>query len=283
VHKSNRSRWSAFLHDLITVDFGQADIYTGLRFATLLVPLLVLGLITRHVGEAFILMLGGGYVLAIDEIRSTGPRTLILLAASVLYASIFAIGMIISLADYFVVPLLAFGLFIISYLRVFPRAFMILMFASTVYVIAIATQGTTLTIISQAFLLIVVGGLWATLSGVIFPARKSSKPALTDGFVQGQHQQQSQSKLTWQDKSKLLTSNLSIHSQYFQYAIALAITSAIGLLITQYFELHEGGWVLITIVVILMPAYTDISLTFNKVVHRYCRYDYRGSYRHNNH
>ena len=50
--------------------------------------------------------------------------------------------------------------------------------------------------------------------------------------------------------------------------MALAITSAVGLLITQWFELQEPEWVLISIVIILMPAYTDISLTFTKVVHR---------------
>ena len=50
--------------------------------------------------------------------------------------------------------------------------------------------------------------------------------------------------------------------------MALAITSAVGLMIAQWFELQEPEWVLISIVVILMPAYTDISLTFSKVVHR---------------
>ena len=50
--------------------------------------------------------------------------------------------------------------------------------------------------------------------------------------------------------------------------MALAITSAVGLLIAQWFELQEPEWILISIVVILMPAYTDVSLTFTNVVHR---------------
>ncbi|HEX5977798.1 MAG TPA: FUSC family protein [Nitrososphaeraceae archaeon] len=73
---------------------------------------------------------------------------------------------------------------------------------------------------------------------------------------------------SWQDKFKLLTCNLSIHSQYFQNALVLAITGVVGILITQWFDISEGDWILITIVIILMPAYTDISLTFNKIVHR---------------
>lgn len=105
--------------------------------------------------------------------------------------------------------------------------------------------------------------------GIIFPAHKFLKPKKTAQSVQEQHHHQpSQAKLTRKDKFKPFTSNLSIHSQYFQFALALAITSAVGPLIAQWFELQEPDWVLISIVVILFPAYSDISLTFRKVVHR---------------
>ena len=111
------------------------------------------------------------------------------------------------------------------------------MFASLVFVIGIATQGATLTLAGQDFLLFFAGGLWAIVCGMIFPARKTSKqqgPVTANPF-----QEQHQPKLTWQDKFRPLTSNLSIHSQHFQYAIVLAITSAVGMLITQWFELSE--------------------------------------------
>jgi hypothetical protein len=49
------------------------------------------------------------------------------------------------------------------------------MFACIVFVVAIATQDATLTLTSQTFLLIVIGGLWAIFSGVIFPASKFLK------------------------------------------------------------------------------------------------------------
>ena len=40
------------------------------------------------------------------------------------------------------------------------------------------------------------------------------------------------------------------------------------MLINQLFKLSQGDWVLITVVVILAPAFSDISLTLNKVINR---------------
>ena len=97
-------------------------------------------------------------------------------------------------------------------------------------------------------------------------ARKTSKQqrTVTADPIQEQHQP----KLTWQDRFRPLTSNLSIHSHHLQYAIVFAITGAVGMLIIQWFKLLDGDWVLITIVNILAPAFSAISLTLNKVVHR---------------
>ena len=78
--KPPRSRWSNFVHDLVTVDFDHADIYTGVRIATLLAPLLILGLITNHVSS--LVILGAVYVLGIDEIQPVGQRTRTLLSVS---------------------------------------------------------------------------------------------------------------------------------------------------------------------------------------------------------
>jgi Fusaric acid resistance protein-like len=267
VSNSNRSRGTQFIHDLRTIDFEHADIYTGVRIAIYLAPVLVLGLITQH--ESSLVVLGAVYVLGIDEIFRPVGRTRTLLSVSVLYASIFAIGMLISMVNDLVIPLLALGLFLISYFRIFSKGFMLLKFAGIWFVIGVATQDTTLTLTGQAFLLVLIGGLWAILVGIIFPAHKFLKPHTTpDQSVRQQNHQQSQAKSTRQDRFKLFRSNLSIHSHYFQFAMTLAITSAVGLLIAQWFELQEPEWILISIVVILMPAYTDISLTFSKVVHR---------------
>lgn len=267
--KSQSSAWYNFVHDLITVDSSQIDLYTGVRYATLLVALIVVGLITKHVAEASLVLFGTFLTLVIDEMRSKGKgsRTGVLLTTSVVYASIFAISVIISMSGYLVVPLLGAGLFIISYLRVFPRAFLILMLASIVFVVGITTQDASINLAGLGFLLFVVGGLWAILGGIIFPARKNSKEHPIVKEEDSVQVQQPQLKSTLQDKFKPLTSNLSLHSQYFQYAIALAATSVFGLLVAQSLELPQRGWVVLTITVLLLPSYSDISFTFRKVVH----------------
>ena len=66
---------------------------------------------------------------------------------------------------------------------------------------------------------------------MIFLARKTSeqqRPVTADPF-----QEKDQPKLTWQDKFRPLKSNLSVHSQHFQYAIVFAITVTVGMLITR--------------------------------------------------
>ena len=264
--KPPRSSWFNFFHDLVTVDFHQTDIYTGVRLATLLIIVTVLGLLTGHAPASSSVWLGAAYVLAVDQLRSNGPRTRFLLTVSILYASIFAIGMGISISGNLVVPLCGLGLFIIAYFTIYPKAFWALYFASLMFVIAIATQGATLTLAGQNFLLLFVGGLWAIVGGIIFPARKTSKQQRT--VTADPFQEQHLPKLTWQDRFRPLTSNLSIHSHHLQYAILFAITGAVGMLIVQWFKLPEGDWVLITVVVILAAAFSDISLTFRKVAHR---------------
>lgn len=91
-------------------------------------------------------------------------RTRNLLTVSVLYASIFAISMLVSMVDYLVIPLLALGLFFISYFRVFSIGFMTLKFAGLMFVIGVVIQDATLTLTGLAFLLVLIGGLWAILT-----------------------------------------------------------------------------------------------------------------------
>ena len=70
----NRSRGTQFIHDLRTIDFEHADIYTGVRIAIYLALAFVLGLITQH--ESSLVVLGAVYVLGIDEIFRPIGRTL---------------------------------------------------------------------------------------------------------------------------------------------------------------------------------------------------------------
>ena len=165
------------------------------------------------------------YVLIIDQHRSKGPRTRVLLVVSILYASIFACGVVISISEILVVLLLPLGVFILSYLTVYPRALNLLFFATVVYVVAIATpyEGITptLTLTGVDFLLFFAGGLWAIVGGMIFLARKTSKQQRT--VTADPIQEPLQPQLTWQDRFRPLTSNLSVHSHYLQYAIFLQL------------------------------------------------------------
>ena len=117
------------------------------------------------------------------------------------------------------------------------------------------------------FLLIFVGGLWGIVGGIIFLARKTPKQQST--VTADPIQEPLQPQLTWQDRFRPLTSNLSVHSKHFQYAIFFAITGAVGMLIVQWFKRQEGDWVLISVIVIQsVIIYSEISLTLRKVVHR---------------
>jgi len=237
-----------------------------LKAVTLVAPLIVIGLFTGH--EPSLVILGGVFILVLDLMVPPGPRTRFMLSVSVIYTATFAIGMLISMVDYLVAPLLALGFFFIAYLKVYPRAFLFIIYAGVFFLIGIINQNSTLTATGIGSLDVLIGGLWAILLTAIFPSRKFFKRQTTDQSVQEHHQQQqSRAKLTWQDKFKPFTSNLSIHSKNFQYALAFAITSVIGLLITQWFKLPEPGWVLATIFAILVP-FADVYLDFNRGVHR---------------
>ena len=102
------------------------------------------------------------------------------------------------------------------------------------FVIAVTFQGATLALAGQIFLLIFVGGLWAIVGGIIFLRSKTSKQQRTG--TANPIQEQLQPQLTWQDRFRPLTSNLSIHSHHLQYAIVFAITGVVGMLIIQWFN-----------------------------------------------
>ena len=136
--KPPRSSLSNFFHDLVTVDFHQTDINTGVRLAAILVIITVVGLVTGHAAESGLVTIGALFVLIVDQLPHKGTRTRFLLTVSILYASIFAIGMIISISGNLVVPLFGLGLFIIAYFTVYPKALWTMYFASLMFVIAIS-------------------------------------------------------------------------------------------------------------------------------------------------
>lgn len=276
-----RSGLHNFIRDLVTVDFSpltRADIYTGLRLSILVLAVLVLGLITHHVSESALAMLGTAYVLAVELIRTavlkdTTHTTRVMLSVSLLYASIYAIGVVISTSEYFATLFLAIGLFIVSYSYVYPKARLYCYLASLVFVASLGLTGSssvTLTMAVPSFLLIFAGGLWAIVGSKIFPLRiaKGKEGSVTERTVQ---EQDNKTKVSWRDRIEPLIENLSIHSQNLQYALVVATTTAIGMLISRWFEVDEGIWIVITINVVLNRNYSDVSasLTVWKVVHRF--------------
>jgi MFS family permease len=261
---------SDFVHDLITLDFSAINVYSGLRMATLVIVVIVFGVITNYAAEASVAMLGTASVLIAEMVYdpSRGSRTRTFLIASLLYASIFAAAILISMTGLLVTLLIGLGLFIISYFKVMStKVFMILYFAGIVFVIGVATTDASIELAGQMFILVLAGGVWGTLGTWIFPSRRSTKYKKTATIISVQQQQP---KLSWRERFKPLRSNLSLHSQYFQFALALALTGAFGLLIAQVFELSEGDWILITIVVLLLPnvGLSNISFTLGKTIHR---------------
>lgn len=263
------------------VDFSpltKTDIYTGLRLSILVLVIVLFGLITDHVTESALVMLGTALVLGVELIRTavfkdTAHRTRVMLSVSVLFASIYAIGVVISTTGYFVALLLAIGLFIISYSYVYPKARLYGYLASIVFVASLGLTGSssiTPALAGPSFLLIFAGGLWAIVGGKIFPVRIGSKQqhgVVTESSV---HEQQVKTKQSWWHRIEPLTDNLSIHSQNFQYALVVAITAAIGMVISLWFELDEGIWIVITINAVLNRNYYEISTSWTvwKVVHR---------------
>ncbi len=64
---------------------------------------------------------------------------------------------------------------------------------------------------------------------------------------------------------QLLLSNLTIKSDSFRHAIRVSVAVLLGFLIAQFFNIGHSYWVLLTIIVILKPAY---SLTKKRNVQR---------------
>ena len=109
------SGWRTFLRSLTSFDFSQLNVSAGIRAGVLIISLLIIGVFSNHIREATLAALGTIFFLQGRTKQTIAIRTLIL--ASVINASAFTIGSIIG-TTYLAVPLLAIGLFIISYLGV---------------------------------------------------------------------------------------------------------------------------------------------------------------------
>ena len=127
-----------FLRSLTSFDFSQLNVYAGIRAGVLITSLLIIGVLSNHIREATLAVLGTIFFLQGRTKQTIAIRTLIL--ASVINASAFTIGSIIG-TTYLAVPLLAIGLFIISYFGVYPNTAIIVMISAVVFSFGVALPG----------------------------------------------------------------------------------------------------------------------------------------------
>ncbi|MGC2574547.1 MAG: hypothetical protein WA364_23800 [Candidatus Nitrosopolaris sp.] len=131
------SGWSRdFLRSLTSFDFSQLNVYAGIRAGVLITSLLIIGVLSNHIREATLAVLGTIFFLQGRTKQTIAIRTLIL--ASVINASAFTIGSIIG-TTYLAVPILAIGLFIISYFGVYPNTATIVVISAVVFSFGVCT------------------------------------------------------------------------------------------------------------------------------------------------
>ena len=264
-----------FLHSLTSLNVSQLSVSAGIRMGVFMIALLAIGLVSNHIRESIFAVLGTINVCMLESRESKWNimiRTLIL--ASIITASVFTIGSLIGTTPgYLAVPLFALGLFIISYIGIYPNANNIVLISSVVFSIGVALPGIN-KIVSPAelFWLVLAGGLWAVLGAAIIPIiRHVSKKSQSKAIIIEEEEEAAANPPSVEYSSLLgpinrrvfnpLVSNMSLRSGHFQFVLSFAVICAIGLLIAQGLGLIRGYWVLITICILLLRS--DISLTFS--------------------
>jgi hypothetical protein len=264
-----------FLRSVTSVNLGRLKISTGIRTGVLIIALLVIGLVSNHIRESVLAILG---IINVSLIEIQQPkwtimiRTLILV--SIINAFVFIVGSLIGTIDgYMGIPLFALGLFIISYMGVYPNVVSIVIVSSVIFSVGVSLPGINAIPAGERFLLLLLGGLWGTLGAAITPniiiTKKKSRPRIKE---EEEEEETKPSSIQQHPSSSFLhainlhvfnplVNNMSLRSGHFQFAIAFAITGAIGLFIAQGLGLMRGYWVLITICVLLLRS--DISVTFS--------------------
>jgi Fusaric acid resistance protein-like len=253
-----------FLRSLTDFNVGQLSVSAGIKAAVLITALLIIGVLSNHIIGSVVAALGTifGCVLLRKEIKQTIMiRTLIL--ASIINASIFAIGSLIG-TSYLVVPLFAIGLFIISYFGVYPFHPSILIVSAVVFSVGVAIPGINNITPGERFWLFLVGGLWGVPGAITSLSRQVLKKDSAISVV----------KLS-SVKAQLrtinlrifhpLANNMSLKSVHFQFAVRFAAIATMGLLAAQELGLIRGYWVLITICVLLRP---DCAVTLSRTALR---------------
>jgi hypothetical protein len=251
-----RRNWRRqFLDNLRRFEVSNLRLFYGVIMGCFMMTLLAIAIVfNREVIFATLgtLFIAGTIVSVLEEQRSKRSKINTLILISVVNASTFAIGTVVATTGFLVVPLCALGLFIISYAGVFPNSMSIVFIASITFSVGIGQSAGGIIDITERFLLVIAGGLWGILGGIIAIPHSISKQkpeATTYVSVQSSPLQVTHGK--W---FKPLSSNLSLRSETLRFAITFAVTGAIGLLIAVDLGLQKQYWVLITVCIILLRS-----------------------------
>ena len=262
-----------FLHSITSFNLSQLKLSAGIRIGIFIITLLAIGLVSNHIGESILAILGTINISLVADAQqpklSIAIRTLIVV--SIIDAFVFTIGSLIGIADgYIGLPLFALGLFIISYMGIYPNADRIVIVLSVIFSVGVSLPGINNIPADERFLLLLSGCLWGTLGAIIVPIILAKKKSISitkerDEEVQSspvQHSSLSSFRTSiYLQAIKPLVSNMSLRSGHFQFALSFAITGAIGLFIAQGLGIMRGYWILITMCVLLLRS--DISVTFS--------------------
>jgi hypothetical protein len=265
-----------FLRSITSFNLGNLKISAGIRTGVLIIGLLAIGLISNHIRESVLAVLGTINVSLIEIQQPKWTKMIpTLILVSIINAFLFTIGSLIgTTGSYLGVSFFALGLFIISYMGVYPNAVSIVIISSVIFSVGVSLPGINIIPSGERFLLLFSGGLWGTLGAAIIPIivlakERSTREAIaaTATTIATATAKPPYSVHHFSFPHSIiqvfnpLVSNMSLRSGHFQFAIAFAITGAIGLLIAQGLGLLRGYWVLITICVLLLRS--DISVTFS--------------------
>jgi hypothetical protein len=262
-----------FLHSITSFNLSQLKLSAGIRIGIFIITLLAIGLVSNHIGESILAILGTINISLVADAQqpklSIAIRTLIVV--SIIDAFVFTIGSLIGIADgYIGLPLFALGLFIISYMGIYPNADRIVIVLSVIFSVGVSLPGINNIPADERFLLLLSGCLCGTLGAIIVPIILAKKKSISitkerDEEVQSspvQHSSLSSFRTSiYLQAIKPLVSNMSLRSGHFQFALSFAITGAIGLFIAQGLGIMRGYWILITMCVLLLRS--DISVTFS--------------------
>lgn len=235
-----------FLHSITSFNLGQLNISAGIRTGIFIISLLAIGLVSNHIGESILAVLGTINISFVSDIQQPKWPSVIrtLLLVSIIDAFVFTMGSIIGIAGggYIGVSLFALGLFIISYIGVYPNAERIIIILSVIFSVGVSLPGINNIPAGERFLLLLSGCLWGTLGATLSPkflAKKKSISITKKREVELKSSFIRYSSLFFFRPSiylqafKPLVSNMSLRSGHFQFALSFAIVGAIGLSISQ--------------------------------------------------